>query len=772
MAAMLILGGCNVTRNFESNEKLFIKNKIKISDRRILPEELEPYVQQKPNSKLFGLFRTNIALYNMGTRGKDTKFRKWLRTKAGTAPVLLDSTLNAVSMKQMTMYLSNKGYFKSSISDTIIYKKKKAIVEYRVSPAQPYLIRNLAYAIADTQLASFVFMDTSKCLVKTGRNCDSYILDDERTRITNNLMNYGFFKFSSIFIKYRIDTNFMQHRCDIIVEIINQVVPSFDNFSTVRQVPHKRYFINRIYVYPEFDHLVTFTGTYDTLVKTYQSPEKGKAPNTYYYLHQDKFRVKPRTIAQSVFITPGSNFNFTDVNQTYSQLNRLNVFKYVNIQFREAKDSPKSIPGIRNVLDCHIELSRAPVHSFSASTDATNSSGAFGVQGNLGYQNRNIFRGAQLLHINLSGSLQMQATGGTSGSAFFNVIEVGVNTGLTLPQFLIPIKPERLPKYFKPKTTFTVGYNYQHQQHYDRQISNVSFGYSWDQNDRIKHVLNPIEVSLVKVSTDSYFDSVMDSEQDNRLKSQYTDHMIAGLKYTMTFSNQQISKIRNFVYIRANFETGGNILYAVNSVFKTTKPPGSPYQVFGLPYSQYLRPDVDIRYYKVFPNKLSLVYRFYGGIGIPYGNSSLLPFEKTFFAGGANGMRGWKMYTLGPGSYHNENSSLTFNQIGDIHLEGNVEYRFPVYEFFRGALFFDAGNIWLLKPSPDLPGGEIKSPDFLAQIGLDAGIGIRLDFEFFIFRLDPAIRIYEPSYPKNNRWYFNKMQLKDVVWNFGIGYPF
>jgi outer membrane protein assembly factor BamA len=194
--------------------------------------------------------------------------------------------------------------------------------------------------------------------------------------------------------------------------------------------------------------------------------------------------------------------------------------------------------------------------------------------------------------------------------------------------------------------------------------------------------------------------------------------------------------------------------------------------LFGLPYAQYVRPDLDFRYYFIYPNHFSLVCRFYGGIGIPYGNSTLLPFEKAFFSGGANGMRGWKMYSLGPGTYKNTNPNATFNQIGDIQLEANVEYRFPVYEWIRGAFFIDAGNIWLLKDSKDLPGGKFTFPGFLTQIGVDAGIGIRADFDFFIFRFDPSIRVYDPSYPKGDRWYLGKMQLGDILWNFGIGYPF
>lgn len=770
---MLITVSCSVTKHLESNEYLLIKNKIQISDHHIPPEDLDPYLQQKPNKKLFGLFRSNIAFYNLGNSGKETKFKTWLKTKVGSAPVILDTSLVSVSLKQMNLYLGNKGYFHSIISDSVVIKKKKATVIYRIHTSKPYKIRRVSYSIADTQVASYVYRDTAKCLIHPGDNFDSYVFDDERSRIKDNLLNHGFFRFSTNYIKYQVDSNFMQRKMDITIEIINQVIPSFDNFTTVRQVPHKRYFINKIYVYPEFDHLQTNTIIYDTLVKSFQSPEKGKPPNTFYFLYKDYFRVKARTIAQAIFITPQSNYNLLDVNQSYGQLSSLQVFKYINIQFKEVEDQQEVQLHNKNLIDCYVELSRTPAQSFSITTDGTNSGGAFGVQGNLGYQNRNIFRGAQSLKINLNGSLQMQASDGTSGSSFFNTIELGANAGITFPQFLIPIRPEVMPKNFKPRTTISIGYNFQLQEHYNRHISNITFGYSWLQNEKIKHVLNPIEISLVKIFKDAYFDSVINSQNDARLKNQYTDHMVAGLKYTFTFSNQKFTKVKDFIYIRANFETGGNLIYAFNKIFSTPRDSGASYTIFGLPYSQYVRPDIDFRYYNVLGKNFSLVYRVYAGIGIPYGNSTLLPFEKAFFAGGANGMRGWRMYTLGPGSYINTSGTTnSFNQIGDMQLEANVEYRFPVYNWIRGGLFIDAGNIWLLKESQDLPGGKFTFPGFIEQIALDAGFGIRLDFDFFIFRLDPAIPLRVPSYPANDRWYFNKMQLKDIIWNFGIGYPF
>ncbi|MEI8006623.1 MAG: BamA/TamA family outer membrane protein [Bacteroidota bacterium] len=769
---LVMLSACKVTKNLGPKEYLLVKNRFHINTAKVTSDDLSGYLQQQPNKKLFGLFRTNIALYNWGCKGKDTKFKKWLRNTAGAAPVILDTSLGMIACKQMTLYLANKGYFNSTVKDSVVIKKKKATVHYHVKTTTPYKIRKIEYAIPDTSVERFVLADTTKSLVKKGTNYDAYKFDEERTRISTNLNNKGYYGFATNFIIYKVDSTLGLHKMDITLEITNPVEPSIGNQAPTVAGPHKQYYINKLYIYPEYDHLAGDSTRYDTLLIQLEGPKKEKSRYSYYFLYDRKMSIKPRTITQSIFVNPGSKFNLNDVNQTFTSLTGLQVFKYVNLKFTMPDNQKDLIKKNVYPLDCRVQLSRSAGQSFTVSTDGTNSAGAFGLQGGLTYSNRNIFRGAQLLRIGVNVSAQTQPPLADQPKKIFNVFEIGVNASLTFPQFLFPIKPEKLPKHMKPKTTVTIGYDYQRQVDYERHITNTSFGYTWLQNNRLSQTINPVEISLVKVNGDDYFNLYIESLTDQRLKYQYSNHLVAGLRYTIQYTSQQLNRLNDYIYMRSNFETGGNLLYAIDNIFKPAKNEDGYYTLLNIQYAQYVRPDFDFRYYEKFGKQQTLVYRFYAGIGIAYGNSIALPFEKAFFAGGANDLRGWKLGFVGPGSYHNDTIEGNYNQFGDMQLEANIEYRFPIYKVLKGAFFLDVGNVWLLKPSSDLPGGAITLTDFIPDIAVSSGFGIRLDFNFFMIRLDPAIPLRVPWYPQGNRWYFNKMQLGDIVWNFGIGYPF
>jgi outer membrane protein assembly factor BamA len=769
LSAVLLFQGCNVTKPIPKGEYLLIKSKFRIRPNVVSSDDLSGYLLQEPNPKLFGMFRANIAFYNWGNKGKDSKFKKWLRTKPGRAPVLLDTAMVSSAKKQMGLYLSNKGYFHASVRDSIVRAKKKATVIYVIRPNQPYTFRSIRYAIADTVLAGYVYRDTTRSLIHRGKNYDTYLMDEERTRIVHALMDHGYFRFSSTYIRFLVDSSYNTRKMDVTIEIRNPIIPSLDFLGTFTETRHARYQISKIMIFPEYSLLQSDTLHYDTLSTTYRTSKRDTTGSTYHFLYNGKLKLKPRTIAQSVFIKSGTYYNRTDVSQTYSQLASLQLFNYMNIQFTDASGTGRES---RDKLDCRILLSRVPVHSFSVSTDGTNSAGAFGVQGNLVYANKNLFRGAQLFKISLSGAVQAQGNvGNESAGGLFNTIDLGASTSLTFPQFLIPVRPETFSKKFKPRTTISLGYNFQRKPDYDRHITNATFGYSWNQNDKLKHTLNIAEISMVKIFPDSSFTAYLNTLTDKRLKNQYTDHLVAGMRYTLTYNGQDVNNVKDFAYIRSNFETGGNLLYAINELANTPKTE-SYYTVFGVPYAQYVRPDLDVRFYHIISKASSIVSRFYGGIAIPYGNVNAVPFEKAFFAGGANDIRGWKMGSLGPGRYHNDTIGNAYDQTGDMQLQVNLEYRFSVYKQFRSAFFLDIGNVWLLRDSPDLPGGQFEWNYLIPDLAVDVGIGLRADFDYFIIRLDPAVPIRVPYYFENNHWYIGKLGLSDIIWNFGIGYPF
>jgi len=773
LLALLVLASCSVTRKLPEGQYLLKKSTIKIDNRKILKDDLSGYIQQTPNKKFLGVFRPNIMLYQWSLKGDETKFKRWVRKAFGSPPVIADSMMAMSSARQMKLFAINKGYFHAKTAVSIKKKRRKASILYRVEAGRPYTIKHLNFSVADTHLARYFYIDTALCLIRRGNNYDAYTFDDERTRITTALKEHGFYNFSEEYISYSIDSSLNSYQVNVTLRLMNPAYLASDGSGKMIESRHKRFYLNNLYIFTDYNILLPDIIKYDTLVKTFRQSPKSP-PSTYHFLYQRRFRIKPNIIGQSIFLTNNQPVTLRDVKQSYRQLTGHPIFKYVNISLNETRTDTSRV-STKGYLDGKIHLAKSQLQSFGVEADGTNSGGAFGVQGNLYYQNRNIFRGAQVLKLNLTGKLQMQPSSGVGDKnvyLFFNAIELGANANLTFPQFLLPIRAERVSKYFKPKTQLNLGYSYQRMEHFTRHLSNISFGYSWLQGDVITHTLNPAEILMVKIFTDSAFDAQLDNLKDTRLKNQYTNHLVAGLRYTFTFNNQNIANLRNFFYLRANLETGGNLLYGFDHLIGAPKTADGSFTLLNIRYAQYVRPEVDFRFYQLIGKNTSMVYRIYGGTGIPYGNSNVLPYEKAFSSGGANGMRGWRMRTLGPGSYANDSISLIFGTVGDIQMEANLEYRFPIYWYFKGALFVDIGNMWMMRSSTDFPGGEFKFSRFYKELGIDVGFGIRFDIGFFLFRIDPAISLHKPSLPEGERWRFSKWQLKDVVWNFGIGYPF
>lgn len=769
---VIILSSCGPSRLTQEGYRLK-KNMIRSDDRRIETADLTGYLQQTPNKRFLGL-NLYTWIYQQSFRGKERKYKDWFRRKFGEQPVMIDKGRIDASTRDMKLYMNNIGYFESSIGTTIdTLKKKKARVNYFINAGKPYTLRNVSYRIKDDTLAHLVDQVIPHTLLKAGFNYSSYVLDDERARITEMLRNNGYYYFSKDFIRYEIDSSLGSHQMDLLMIIENIRRIYAGTKDSVVETNHRRYRIGQIYIEPHFDPLRPSDARLDTLIYYQLDPKQKDTLDQYAFIYPGILKIKPAVIAQSVYFTQGSFYRLRDANQTNTQLTRMAINRLVNLTFSEAVEAPDPLPPDQAYLDTRIMITNAPVNSFSIETDITNSAGNPGIAGSLVVQNKNLFGGAELFRIRLRGATELQRSAQEAEKQFlfFNTIEAGVEVSLHFPKFLIPISQMRFPKYFRPRTSITVSYNYELQTDYVRHLSNGSFGYNWDHTQQKHHEILPMELTSVKIFPDDSSDFYIYIKETNDpwLKEQYSDHFIMASRYNYIFSSQQLNRNIDFIYLNYQVETGGNLIQLIKELTDAPTQDGK-YTIFNMPYAQYLRQEIDFRYYHYPASLNTLVLRGYAGLGIPYGNSLVMPFERAFPAGGANDMRGWIFRRLGPGSYATD--TIDFDRAGDLKLMTNIEYRFPIYKMLKSAIFTDIGNIWLLRKSEQFPGGEFDIQRFYKEFAIDTGLGIRLDFDFFIIRLDVAVQVRDPYLPEGSRWIFHSDMKSNVVWNLGIGYPF
>jgi len=775
---IFLLASCSNTRVLQQGEYLLLENKVHYSGKNpgIKTDELLTIARPKPNQKFLGMARVKLYMYRLGNKGKaDSRFRSWLRDKVGERPVVYDSAAALRAANEMKLYLNKVGYFYSDVSFSTdrVRKSRKVEVNYTVSPAQPYRLKSVEYAIEDSLMLHYITRRRTETRIPPGSVFNAFELDDERDRITEILQNNGYYYFNRDFIYFEIDSARMNHEMHLKVRVRpNQAVSPVDPLLFV-SFPHKRYFIRNVYIRPDYDPLSSPNSLTDTVlfareIKKSTKPELGH----YYILHQPEDHVHPRTIVQSVFIKPGDPFKQADITRTRTRVAELGIFSYSNIRYRLISENDSANTGL---LDCNIDLSKRKLHSYTVETEATNSGGRPGIGLNFTYSNSNIFRGSETLRLKARGALEAQKVFGDNaeydkGVPFFNTIETGLELSIIFPRFLIPVSQERFPKYFRPKTTTSIGFGYESRPEYERWLTSLSFGYDWKESDRKRHQIFPFDYSVNNVTLSPEFEQELEDEPNDLIKNQYTDNLITAIRYSFTYNTQDIRKIQNFFYFKGNFETAGNILNLSSQAFNANRDSIGRYVLFGIPFAQYVKIDGDFRFFNVITRNNSVAYRLFLGAGIPYGNVDFLPLEKGYYGGGANGMRGWPYRLLGPGSYSNPDDN--FDRMGDIQLEANVELRFPVYSFIKSALFADFGNIWLHKEQESYPGGEFKLNRFYKEFAIDIGLGLRLDFNFFILRVDFAMPLRDPSYAVNERWIMDKWQFSDMIINFGIGYPF
>ena len=761
-----LLSSCRVGR-FVPEGKFFLdKNIVEIEKGKkveFTKSEVSSYITQKPHKVRFPL-KFSTWLYYVTEDNKGTGLKHWINENLSKKPVYFDPSELRPSAKQMEQYLDNRGYFHSKVTTKTEYKGYRAKVTYTIHPSTPYRINKVNYQVEDTVLRRYLSRLESRLPVKEGDIYNAYTFDEQRATVTDYFRNLGYYFFTRSYITYEVDSNYNNHTLEVTMKIANA-----EDRDTGTTRPHKLYTINKISVFPNYRPSLANRHPIDSTTLTFSTGFRNM-PNTLHFYYHEKPQVRPSTFSQLVMIMQGRPYRQRQVELTYTALSSLKLFANTSIEFDTVACDTA------NLLNCRIMMRRGNIHSVKLQTEATNSGGDLGISGSITYTNKNIFKGAEMLTLSLKGGLEAQEIinlGDISDDGrLFNTGELIFNSSIYFPRFLSPIPLKTFARDYQPRTNLTLGGSIQKRYAYSRYITMTSFGYDWKANPRLQFILSPIYLNYVKVNPIPEFQAILDEESNQRIKDQYTSHFLVGGRYSVIYNTQNISKTNNYIYIRGNLESSGGLASLLNNTSLVTFN-DDHYELFGIRYAQFIRADVDFRqYYKLGENSW-FVCRELVGVGAPYGNSYDMPFERSFYSGGSTGMRGWSYRKLGPGAYQNLTGNNTLEQIGDIQLELNAELRFPIHDIFNGALFVDAGNIWNYHPNANLPGGEFHFNTFYDQIAVDAGIGLRLDFNLVILRLDWAFPLRYP-YPNavGQHWKFDDFSLFDSHLVLNLGYPF
>ena len=747
------LVSCSSKRYLADGDYLLKNNRVDIKDsRQISKKQLGSHIFQQPNKSIFIGTKFHLGLYNMSPRSDSSWLGRVLKG-AGEAPVVFDPTSVLRSMQNMERYLENQGYYNTLVDNEIFYKRFKVVVRYDVELGLPHRIRNVSYDICDEALSSIIAEDSLRTLLKWGRIFSLDLLENERDRVELLLRNRGFYSFRKNFIRYEADTLAGGYRVDLKMIIDPLTTNVAGETDTIEFRPYR---IRDVYIYTDYDAErsamdTNYIASFDTLLIQQDSPS-GKV----YMLYHGVNNVRPGTISYVNNIIPGDVYNERRVNRTYENLSEMRIFRAINIQF---DDSPAALHD--TLVDCVIRLTPSLRQGYKIAMDASsNSAGLFGLSPTITYMHKNLFKGAEWLSLGFSGNFLMNLNDRTQRST-----ELGALASISVPKFLFPY----VGKYFRvfsPRTEFSTNYNYQQRPEYTRNSYSVLFGYNWRTTRELSYILNLFNVNVVRIYNMS--SSFYQSLNDPYLRNRYDNHFVLGSSGSVIYTNRMDNRDRHSFYLRWNASMAGNILSLFNNRLNSDATTNNRL-IWNIPYSQYAKTDINFSFYQVFDRNNTLAYRIFGGIGRGYGNSISLPFEEVYFAGGAYSLRGWQARTVGPGSAVMDTTFSIPNQVGELKLEANLEYRFGILSPFEGALFVDAGNVWSLTGDDE---ARFKSTSFYKQIAMNTGVGIRLNFKFVLVRFDLGLKLYEPrahyGWVSPSKWF----KSDNSAFHIGIGYSF
>lgn len=721
---VLFIASCSTTKFVPADDYLLKAVKIESEQSDVKASTLMPYVQQRPNSKWFSLFKVPLSLYSMSGRDSTQWGTMFLRG-LGEAPVIYDSVKAAASCDNMVMYLQSEGYLHAKASYTVKRKGRKVEVKYKAIPGISYTIDSVNVVIEDDSvhntLQSLGALDMN---LKRGMRFSIQTLDDERKRITNILTKEGYYKFNKDFIKFEVDSTVTPGMVDV-----TMYLHKYKASNNSPETNHRKYFINKVNFIP---------------------------------VNSKHMALRPNVLQNNTTIKEGNKFSAAEVQNTYNNFSRLNAVRFTNIHFDENEED--------GLLDCGIKVSTRKPNTISFQPEGTNTEGDFGAAATLTYSNNNIFRGSELFSVQFRGAYE--AIKGLDGYQNQNYIEYNVETRLAFPRIIAPFLSQNVRYDNSAKSELMFSYNMQNRPEFHRRVLTSAWRYYWKGLHGLSYRFDLIDINFVHmpwISSTFKSNYLDDTNYRNAiLKYNYEDLFIvkSGVNISYSYKNQAF---------RTNIEVGGNVLNAISHLTKAKKNSDGQYTLFKIAYAQYVKGDFDYTRLLQLDVKNQLALHFGLGIAFPYGNSNILPFEKRYFSGGANSVRGWNVRELGPGKFRGSDGKIDFiNQTGDMKLDMNVELRTALFWKFNGAFFIDAGNIWTLKNYKDQPGGQFKFDTFLKQLAVAYGLGLRVNFDYFIVRLDCGMKAINPAYTTSNGHYpiINPKLRRDLSVHFAVGMPF
>lgn len=729
LGAMVFFSSCSSTKYVPKDQYLLKSVKVKSESNYhdINTLALRNYVRQMPNSRWFSLYKLPLAVYSLSGRDSTKWINRTLKSM-GEAPVVFDSLSSVQTCADLAQQLKNEGFLDAQVRLQVSTKGRKAKVEYLLQPGEPYFVDSIGYAIQDTTIARILSRQgASASLLYKGMKFDVSRLDAERKRISTLLSDSGYYRFHKDYITYQADSISHSRLINLTLHLAPYQLPNEE------YVPHTRYWMRHI---------------------NYGSGSPG----------DNQIHLRQHVLQECTHLHSGSPYSASGLQNTYNHFGRLQAVKYTNITFKQVPDADS--------LDCQILLQNNKPSTLSFQPEGTNTAGDLGAAASLTYQNRNLFRGSEVLSVQLRGAYE--AIRGLEGYSNQNFVEYSAEAKLQFPRFISPFVNRRIRRLVNATSEVSLLYDMQDRPEFHRRLLSAAWRYKWSfphRKDKFQVDVLDLNYVFMPWISETFHNEYLrnDNNRNAILRYNYEDLFITkiGFGYSVTKGNTAF---------KSNIETSGNLLSLASRMWNAQKDELGHYQVFNIAFAQYVKCDLDLSHVLMIDKNNQLVFHAGLGVAYPYGNSTVMPFEKRYFSGGANSVRGWTVRSLGPGQYKEQDGRINFiNQTGDMKLDLNAEYRTYLFWKFNGALFVDAGNIWTIRQYDEQPGGQFSFKDFPRQLAVSYGLGLRLNFDYFILRFDLGMKAVNPAYEAEDDEHYPVLHpnfKRDYAFHFAVGMPF